>query len=166
MARLAASVLVLAVTLLATAADPPKGLDFPPEIVNCKLRGDELIFTTFEQVPVAVELDVLVEKNGKKVTEKRVVTEHRLVPLQKTALLKDLKATDGSGKPIPAARLAILLEDETPVVFHTGPLAAKYRGLFRDATVLIEFPPVPLNMVPEKMVAPAAPKPLPTKSKE
>jgi hypothetical protein len=157
--------LALALTLTAAitaAADPVSGDDSAPAIFTAHVVGGDLVWANSHQVPVVKEVEADVKKGDVIVKEKRKVTVLEMVPVEAKVPLKTLKVTEASGKPVPDEKLAVLLAKPTPVVFHTGPLPQKYRGLFRETTILIEFP-IP-DVVPPGVV-PVAPETLPPPKK-
>ena len=114
-----------------------------PRIVPARVEGDYLIWPEAKQTPITKEIDVLIDLNGKPTVQKVTVTSTETSILHRTVSLKKLKFTDGAGKAIAADKLAERLIEESPVVFHTGPLAAKYRSLFSSDAVLVEFEAAP-----------------------
>jgi hypothetical protein len=137
------AVLILAGSLV--AADRPDAAAVP-RVVPARVEGEYLIWPEPKQTPVTKEVDVLIEINGKPAVQKVTVTSTETVLLHRAVALKKLKFTDGAGKAIAAEKLAERLVEESPVVFHTGPLAAKYRALFANDAILVEFeaPPAPM----------------------
>jgi hypothetical protein len=132
----------------AIAADPPFAV---PQIVLAKIDKDDkgfLMWDEFKRVPTVREIDVPVEENGQTVIRKATVTTTEFVKEKHAVPVKGFKALRG-GKPIPADKLAELLAEETPVVFYTGTMPEKYRKLFAEDAILIEFA-IPAVPVPAK----------------
>lgn len=127
-------------TLTAMALLPAAALaDQPPAIVTAQFQDGNLHINVCKQVPVQKEVVVTVELNGKLVQEKRTVTVHEQVEMVQAVSLKGAKATSG-GKELTEKELAERLAKSTPIVTSQGPIDAKYRKLFKDDAILIEFP--------------------------
>ena len=134
--RFAALAFVALFARTALAINPETG----PQLVMVKVENDSLTWTEVKYVPVSKEVEVNVPVNGKIVVEKRTVTVMVAVQEQHAIPVKGLRATT-NGKPIAEEKLAELLADETPVVFHTGNLTAKFKKILKDDAILIEFDP-------------------------
>lgn len=128
------------------AADKPDAIG-APRIVPARVEGEYLIWPEAKQTPITKDVDVLIDVNGKAVVQRVTVTSTETSIVHRAVALKKLKFTDGGGKAIAPEKLAERLAEEAPVVFHTGPLAAKYRALFASDAVLVEFevPPSPMS---------------------
>ena len=138
MIRFISAVFALSFAGSAFAADQPTSPDLP-RIVMVIVQKDFLMWNEVKRVPVAREVDVQVVRDGRAFTETRPVTTYETIAERHAVPVKGLKAVDGTGKAIGADQLAELLAEDKAVVFHSGPLPAKYRKLFRDDAILIEF---------------------------
>lgn len=111
-----------------------------PEIVLGKVENNQLVLTLIRQVPITKVVTVEVEVDGKKVTEQRQVTAFESVTVKEAAALARVKATDPSGKEIPADKLKVLLmADRLVVVSRGGEIPAAYRRLFKDDVVILQI---------------------------
>ncbi|MFO0800980.1 MAG: hypothetical protein U0804_26235 [Gemmataceae bacterium] len=130
------------VTLLAVAgpatAQPVGAVN--PQVVTARVENGALQWATTQLLPVQKPVVVTVVVNGRPTTETRLVTELTRVTSERSEAVKNLKATDGAGRPIPAERLAERLREEATVVLHVGRLPDAFRRAFRDETILIELP--------------------------
>lgn len=129
----------------AFAINPETG----PQLVLVKIEKDSLTWLEYKSVPVSKEVEISVLKDGKLIVEKRTVTQMVTVPEQHAVPVKGLRATM-NGKAIPEDKLAELLAEETPVVFHTGNLSAKFKKVLKDDAILIEFDPPAATPKPNK----------------
>ena len=129
--------------LIVAALAGPAAAQAPPVLATAKVEKDQLLLTRTEPVVVPKEVTVEVIVNGKTVVEKRVVTEVQTVQRVVALPLMGVKATDATGKPIPADRLADLLKEETPVVVSAGEVPEKFRKLFKSDVVFLTLPPAP-----------------------
>jgi hypothetical protein len=98
-------VLALLVLLVGSVAAQDKGPAFPqtvaPEFnqVWAVNRGKEVLgLVVQEQVPVAREVTVPVDRDGRQVKEKRTITEMVTVTRVQEFAVQDLQASDGAGK--------------------------------------------------------------------
>lgn len=112
--------------------------DTPPGLTVAKIQDGSLVMEVFKQIPVQKAIDVTVIVNGNPVTEKRTVTVYETVVVMQQVSLKGAKTTRG-GKELSEKALADLLTEDTPIVTSQGPLAEKYKKLFKDDVILIEF---------------------------
>lgn len=129
-------------------AQEPEKIDKPnpaamPKIVIARIEREFLVISEFKEKPVMKEVDLLIEVNGKAAVQRMTVSSTETTLVHRAVPLKKLKAANGAGKAIPIEKLTIRLAGETPVAIHTGPLAAKFRPLFAEAAILIEFEPPP-----------------------
>jgi hypothetical protein len=131
---------LFALTASVAAAQPP-AVTPPPQLVIAKVSNGSLVWPTTDIIPVTAEKTVTVIRNGQQVTEKVTVTEYQSVTKQVSQRLKDLRATDGAGRPVAPDALGERLGKGSAVVLHTGPLPEAFRRLFRDDTVLVELLP-------------------------
>lgn len=133
--------------------------DVPPGITVAKVEKGNLVMEVTKQVPVQKEVIVTVKKGEELVQEKRVVTVFETVKMMQQVSLKGVKATSG-GKVLSEKALAERLAEDTAVVTSMGPIGEKYKKLFKDDAILIEFPAPPAGLVPPPP-PPPAPKVLP-----
>lgn len=160
------SVIALAVTVAAgVAVAQPPVLTSQPQLVVARVKDGVLRWTVTEIVPEDKVTLVPGDRNGEKVME--LVIEPR-TKVSKTEVVQDLKevrVTDGTGRPVPTARLAERLGDGAPVVVYRGTLPDEYRRALRDDAVLIELPatipPQPTQRVPVPLSAPPPPPTMP-----
>ena len=115
-----------------------------------------LICVEYQQLPLTKKVPVQVTQNGMIVVVNVPVTEMVEIPVRSEYPLRALKqATDATGKPINNDKLAGLLKELTPVVVCQEPMSAKYRALFTDKVIYLEFLPRPQPIINE----PGAPPP-------
>lgn len=129
---------VLALVLFTTGASA-LAFDAPPTLVTGKIENGNLTIKVIRNVPQVREIVAKEVVNGKEVDVKRTV--QFLVPVEETisTSLKDAKASRG-GKALTERQLAKALAEETTFVTSVGPLATKYKALFKDDVILIEYP--------------------------
>jgi hypothetical protein len=151
--------ILVALAILAgpLAAQEPEKIDKPepdamPKIVTARIEREFLVISEFKTKPVTKEVDLLIEVNGKAAVQRMTVNSSETTLVHRAVPLKKLKAADGAGKQIPMEKLAARLIGEAPVVIHTGPLAAKFRPMFAESAILIEFelPPTKPLATPPK----------------
>jgi len=130
----------------------------PLTIIAAKVVKEDLMWQEQKGVPVEKTGVREVQKGDIKMREDFKYTVIEMVTIQKSAALKTLEATDASGKAISSDKLAVLLAEPTRVVTHTGPLPENVRSLFRDTTILIEFPlpKMPPSPPPKELPRPAS----------
>jgi hypothetical protein len=134
--RRAVAVLLVALLPGLASAQAPGSL----QIVDVKVEKDRVEWAEYKAVPVQKTVAVTVLVNGMQVVENRTVTVTEMVAISRIYEIKDLKATDATGKAIPADKLAGLLKETPSAVVTTGPIPEKHRALFKDKTVFLELP--------------------------
>lgn len=137
MTRFAPALVLLA--FAGPAAAQPVGA-VNPQVVTARVENDALVWTTTQLLAVQKPVVVTVVVNGRPVSETRLVTELTRVTSDRSEAVKNLKATDGSGRVVTADKLAERLREDTTVVIHVGRLPDAFRRAFRDETILIELP--------------------------
>lgn len=142
--------IVIAILAAPLSAQEPDRIDKPdpsamPKIVTARIEREFLVISEFKTKPVTKEVDLLIERNGKAAVQRMTVNTTETTLVHRAVPLKKLKAADGVGKPIPMEKLAARLIAESPVVIHTGPLAAKFRPMFAESAILIEFETPPMK---------------------
>jgi hypothetical protein len=109
-------------------------------IVYAKAEDDALQINEKTKLPVTNTSTVTIYFRG--VPVELVVTETacRDVTIGRLVEWKDVKATDATGQPIGADKLAEKLKEWTPVVLITGEVGDKVRALYKDVGVFIALP--------------------------
>jgi hypothetical protein len=148
MCRSFAAIFALIVPAFLAAADKPDPASVP-RVVTARIERDYLIWSEFKEYPSVREVDITVQVNGKPMVQRMTVSMPEISIVHRATALKKLKFSDGSGKAISVEKLGNRLAEEAPVVFHTGPLAAKYKPLFAAEAILVEFE-APATTVPAK----------------
>lgn len=135
------SALLAAFALVLFAAAPAVAQPPGVLIVTATAGADKLTWTETVTVPVAETVTVTVQVNGMQVMENRTVIVNKAQQITREAILKDVKATDATGKAVGADKLAERLKKPAAVVVLSAPLPGEHRSLFRDDTLFLEFPP-------------------------
>lgn len=133
-----------------------------PTLMIAKIDNGNLVTEAYKQVSVQKEVAVTRVVNGETVTEKVTVTVFEMVVVQQQLSMKGAKATSG-GKALSEKELAEKLSENKAVVTSVGPIGEKYKGVFKDDAILIEFPKAavvqpPLQPGVELKVLPLPPK--------
>jgi hypothetical protein len=137
MIRFAVPVLALVLLCACVDAQPTSPGSFA--IVDAQVVKGQLQWTATVAVPVTKEIPFEVEINGQKVIQKKAETVFEYVLETRSSDLKNLKATDATGKLIEADTLAEMLKKTAPVVMASDPISEKHRKLFKDTTIFIEL---------------------------
>jgi hypothetical protein len=137
---------MLLLTLTLTQVTPP-ALPPPPTLppVVAFARVESGMIHVKKYVGIPEQRRVLLTKttpDGKTVEEPTLVIETMPYVEQKLLPLKDAKATNVAGQPLPTDKVAELLKTESVVVLVPGEnLEARYRKAFRDDVVVLSVPP-------------------------
>jgi len=135
--RAATTFLFTVLCSAATAADPPP---IPPILTVARVEKDRLIVEAIRPAATVRETDVTVIRNGQPEVVKQRVTVTLPVVEKNSIALKGVKAVRG-GKTLAESELAELLAEETPIVVSVGPAPEKYRKMFKDDAIFVEFRP-------------------------
>ena len=113
--------------------------DQPPTLTTGKVEKGNLVIEMTRYVVEAREIVVKEVVDGKAVDVKKVVTVQ--VPVQERVAhsLKGVTVTRG-GKAVRPKALEELIAEDTTIVTSNGPLAEKYKKLFKDDVFIFEFP--------------------------
>ncbi|MFO0802409.1 MAG: hypothetical protein U0791_04710 [Gemmataceae bacterium] len=131
-----------------------------PVLMMAKVDNGLLVTEAYKQVPVQKAVSVKKIVDGQTVEEVVTVTVFETVAEQQHRSLKSAKVTSG-GKPLSDKELAEKLSETKAVVTSYGPIHEKFKGLFKDDAILIEFPQPLGKVVPaqiEPKVLPLPPK--------
>ena len=140
---------LILVLIVLSAGGTAFAADVPPTLTVAKLDGAYLQMELIKEVPVSKEMLVTRIVNGVPVTAKVNATVYETTVIRQPITLKGAKITSG-GKVLSEKALAEALANDTPVVTSFGPVAEKYKKLFKDDAIFIEFPAKPVAPPPPK----------------
>lgn len=155
--RAAIALLAVAVTSAVSFADEPPKPPAPPiapgiavapvalvpsggpVLMMAKVDNGLLVTEAYKQVPVQKAVQVKRIVDGQTVEEVVTVTVIETVAEQQQRSLKGAKVTSG-GKELSEKELSEKLSETKAIVMSHGPINEKFKGLFKDDAILIEFP--------------------------
>jgi hypothetical protein len=121
-----------------------------PRFVLAETRGDNILITSYQQMPVTVERTVPVQQGNETVLRKELVTVYRTVPVQQMLAGAAVKVYDADGTLVPTADAIARLKEATPVLQSAdGKLVdPAYRAMLNKKVLILVLELEPLNPPP------------------
>jgi hypothetical protein len=131
----------------------------PPRAMKLAVSGDTIEVESITTVPVVEEVARAVQRDGKVVIEKQLVTKSVAQVRKQAVAVKDCKffevSRDGKLEPVEAAKVAALLKEPRAVLAGQGTeVDPRNLELVNPGTLYVVFPPPLPEVVPVPLPPP------------